>query len=62
MVHENNPEFECLQIYKTTLKTDKGDCDVEYRNSSNGYYGGSLDLTHLSEKQMSKMTKVEKDF
>ncbi len=30
------------QVYKTVIRTDKGDIDIEYRNSSNGYYGGRL--------------------
>lgn len=32
------------QAYSTVFKTDQGDLEVEYRNSSNGYYGGSLEL------------------
>jgi len=27
-----------------TFVTDKGYFDIEFRNSSNGYYGGSMDL------------------
>lgn len=37
---ENNYEF--LQFYFYRLTTDKGTYDVEMRNDSNGYYGGSL--------------------
>jgi hypothetical protein len=36
------------KFYRTIIKTDKGDIDIEYRNESNGYYGGSLDL-HIKE-------------
>ncbi len=39
----NNREHECLQVYSTTFKTTRGDIVLEFRNSSNGYYGGSLD-------------------
>lgn len=39
---EQHPEHECLQTYKTTFRTPKGDIVVEYRNASNGYYGGYL--------------------
>lgn len=31
-----------LQFYGLKLTTDKGDFVLDYRNSSNGYYGGSL--------------------
>lgn len=30
--------------YSTIFLTDQGNFEVEYRNSSNGYYGGSLEL------------------
>jgi hypothetical protein len=33
------------QAYSTILKTSQGDFEIEYRNSSNGYYGGWLELT-----------------
>lgn len=36
-------EHEHLQVYQTFFRTDKGTITLEYRNSSNGYYGGSLD-------------------
>lgn len=38
----DNRSYECLQVYHTTFRTDRGDIVLEYRNSSNGYYGGSL--------------------
>lgn len=30
------------QVYGYRLSTRKGDCDIIFRNSSNGYYGGEL--------------------
>ncbi len=39
---DNNREHECLLVYSTTFRTTRGDIVLEYRNSSNGYYGGSL--------------------
>lgn len=41
-VGELGREHECLQVYQTVFRTAKGDISVEYRNSSNGYYGGYL--------------------
>lgn len=35
-------DHECLNVYFTTIRTNRGEIVVEYRNSSNGYYGGSL--------------------
>ena len=33
------------------VKTEKGTCTFEFRNSSNGYYGGSLDYVEPDEVQ-----------
>ena len=33
---------ELIQFYQTAFVTPRGEIIVEYRNSSNGYYGGSL--------------------
>lgn len=31
-----------IEVYNTAFKTDRGEIVLEYRNSSNGYYGGYL--------------------
>lgn len=36
--------WEVIKAYKTTLTTEKGSFEIEYRNSSNGYYGGTLEF------------------
>lgn len=38
----NNSKHESLQVYSTRFKFDRGEIVLEYRNSSNGYYGGYL--------------------
>lgn len=35
-------DYECLAFYGFKISTDKGDIVIDYRNSSNGYYGGDL--------------------
>ena len=40
---EDDPEHDYLQFYGFKVTTDKGVIVIDYRNSSNGYYGGSLD-------------------
>lgn len=32
----------CVNVYNTVFHTNKGDIVLEYRNSSNGHYGGEL--------------------
>lgn len=32
----------CIQLYKIEIDTTKGYVDFEYRNESNGYYGGFI--------------------
>lgn len=39
---DNHEEYECLAVYGLKIATDKGDIVIDYRNSSNGYYGGNL--------------------
>lgn len=34
--------YDCLQFYGAKIVTDKGDMVIDYRNESNGYYGGSM--------------------
>ena len=31
-----------LSVYQTLIKTEKGTATLEYRNDSNGYYGGYI--------------------
>jgi hypothetical protein len=37
-----DPQLDCVRVYQTSFVTEKGEIVVEYRNASNGYYGGSL--------------------
>lgn len=39
---EFEQDYETIRVYQTAFQTDKGEIIVEYRNSSNGYYGGWL--------------------
>lgn len=34
--------YECISFYGCKIYTEKGSCLLDYRNESNGYYGGSL--------------------
>lgn len=40
---ESLNEGDYIKVYRTTIVTDRGFIDIEYRNSSNGYYGGWLE-------------------
>lgn len=39
-----HPDHECLRVYNTSVATTRGHLVIEYRNSSNGYYGGWLTM------------------
>jgi len=39
---DNHPEHDCLQVYGLKITTDRGEIVIDYRNASNGYYGGWL--------------------
>ena len=43
-VEDKRTRQEHDEFYGVKLRTDKGLADIVYRNSSNGYYGGSIDL------------------
>ena len=39
---DDDENYETLQSYRTEFGCPKGTITIEYRNSSNGYYGGML--------------------
>ena len=39
---EDSGRDELVQYYGLRIRTTKGDCVIDYRNESNGYYGGNL--------------------
>lgn len=41
-VEQDHSEHDCLTKYGLKITTDKGDLVIDYRNESNGYYGGDL--------------------
>lgn len=40
--HPGPPEQESLALYGAKIVTDRGEIVIDYRNESNGYYGGSI--------------------
>lgn len=51
---EAEGSYESLTLYGFLLITDKGTCDVEFRNDSNGYYGGWCEKTSFEEKALNQ--------
>tara|TARA_R110000868_G_scaffold66014_3_gene196968 strand:- start:3348 stop:3761 length:414 start_codon:yes stop_codon:yes gene_type:complete len=49
------------QKYSFIIKTKKGNFEIEYRNSSNGYYGGSMDLAIFSNDKWDSYYKPTGD-
>lgn len=39
---DETDEYEYIQYYGFKIVTDRGEIVIDYRNSSNGYYGGNL--------------------
>ena len=46
-------------LYCIKIKTEKGHADIEFRNSSNGYYGGWLEL-HSTDGKLPEGVKFKK--
>lgn len=41
---DDGQSYDCLRAYSTKIKLEgRPDLEIEYRNDSNGYYGGSID-------------------
>lgn len=53
-------EYDC--VYGSRLTTADGDCDIVYRNSSNGYYGGSADLLKVAPQDISAWKRITGDW
>lgn len=59
-VEDGRARQEYDEAYGYKLTTDKGYADIVFRNSSNGYYGGSLEL--LRRKLPENMTAIGDDW
>lgn len=40
---EDDGDYDYLRYYITKIVTDRGEIVIDYRNSSNGFYGGCLE-------------------
>lgn len=59
-VSDGRERDESDQYYGVRITTDKGRADIVYRNSSNGYYGGSIDF--VTEWRSEAMTPITADW
>ncbi len=55
-------EPESLALYGWMLKTKKGTCDIEFRNESNGYYGGWCEYHPRMDSFHDEFVEVKEDF
>ena len=53
-------ENELFQFYETRFKTTRGEIVLEYRNSSNGYYGGCLRAVDPEPEKPRKLTYFDR--
>lgn len=58
---EKEGDYESLALYGFMLKTKKGTCDIEMRNDSNGYYGGTVYPIAVSKAIQKTLKPVEED-
>ena len=59
-VEDGRTRQERDEAYGVKLTTEKGYADIVFRNSSNGYYGGSIEL--LKSELPESMTAIEDDW
>ena len=60
-VEDDRSRQEYDRVYGFALDTKKGSCEVIFRNSSNGYYGGSIDLRTLPIPEGMGLTTIGSD-
>lgn len=59
----DDSNYECLALYGISLITDGGArIDIDYRNASNGYYGGWLNWTRVDEALSGDWAEIREDF
>jgi len=58
--HNCVKEWDVVKYYSVKITTDEGICDIDFRNSSNGYYGGSFEP--CSEQSITNMKQVTHDY
>lgn len=62
-VNDGRSRQEVDELYKVTITTDAGRCDILWRNSSNGFYGGSMiEATGTSRVRLLKFKKITDDW
>lgn len=59
-VNDGRTRQEYDEVYGYKLTTDKGYADIVFRNSSNGFYGGALEL--LNGEPPENMTAIMDDW
>ena len=60
-IDENDHRDDAVRCYGWTLFTNIGRCQIEMRNASNGYYGGSLNYDGR-RKATQKLPTISGDF
>lgn len=58
---DSEDEYNCIRAYGFTLVTKAGYFDLVFRNESNGYYGGWLELCQ-SEPTGGNWTNITEDY
>lgn len=53
---------ELIQFYGYAIKSPRGVCRVEFRNESNGYYGGSLCTTYIRNVPKDRLRFLAGDY
>jgi hypothetical protein len=61
-VDDNRTRQEVDQVYGVRVKTEKGDCDIIFRNSSNGYYGGELTPFYSDYREPREWREITEDW
>lgn len=59
---EQEGDYDVLALYGYDIVTDKGICFLEFRNNSNGYYGGDLEYYDTNKFSFHNLREITEDF
>lgn len=59
---DNDPIYGCIQTYGVKITTSKGEIIIDYRNGSNGHYGGDMTWSLLdSPLDLENWSEIKSD-
>jgi hypothetical protein len=59
---DREKDYNVIRFYGYKIITDRGHCDIIFRNESNGYYGGYMMYTPVTYDTSTGFTEIIDDW